>query len=169
VTEILIHRLGDKPEWLDKVAEWHHDVWLQEQRTRASDLDAESIAQSLEKRKALLRSHLEDEPLPESFLAEYQGRVVASASIVYYQFLSDQARSEWLTNVYVEPSCRRNGIAAFLIDYVCAYAAEQGISELKLYTSERAEYYRKLGGKTRGSGQVLGREVDILCRACASA
>lgn len=162
-----ICRLRDRPECLERVAGWHHQVWLEEQRARFGQLDEKVISESFSKRCKMLRSHLSDDAIPETFLAELDGEVVGSASVVTYQFLSEQARSEWLTNVYVVPDFRCRGIAAKLIDHSCHYAAEQGVAELKLYTSERTAYYRKLGWQGRGSGQVQGHRVDILCQRCA--
>jgi GNAT superfamily N-acetyltransferase len=161
-----IQPLREYPHWLTTVAAWHHEVWLNEQRDRFGHVDPVRAQDSLQKRCELLRSHLSSDPLPESFIAIYHERVVASVSIVRYQFLSGQDCSEWLTNVYVAPEYRRRGIAAQIIDRACEYAASLGVPELKLYTSERAEYYRKLGWQGRGSGHVQGREVDILSRKC---
>ncbi len=157
--------LAQRQLWLDKVADWHHTEWLKG-RSNATATEAQ---ESLEKRRSLLAEHCNEQPLPQTFVAELNGKAVASASLVYYQFTEDQARSEWLTNVFVSFGYRRMGIGAAMVEHACDYARQHGVERLMLYTRDRSAFYLARGWEPCGMGRVQGQDVSILSRQLGAA
>lgn len=150
--------LRSQPQWLEPVACWHHQEWLKG-RSNALELDEQQY--SLDRRVTILQAHLGQEPIPSTFVACVEGEPVGSASVVYYEFTAGK-RSEWLTNVYVQPAWRRRGIACRLVRHVCEYAAKQGVASIRLYTRDQCRYYERLGWQTVGKAVLNGNTVGIL-------
>ncbi len=157
---LLIRDLVERQEWLDIVANWHHQEWLKG-RTNASDLQAQ---RSFGKRVAVLREHFQHEPIPTTFVAELNNEPIGSASLVFYQFTEHHRRTEWLTNVFVIPEHRKQGIGQALVNHVCDYAVANSVKELMLYTRDHSIYYQQLGWQAAGTGLVQGRNVAILSK-----
>src|SRR5688572_25113999 len=88
------------------------------------------------------------------FVAEFENRVVATVTLSF-------APVDWINDYYrrpgvwrfgqfaVEPALQGTGVGARLLDYIEAYAAREGASELALDTAVPAqhliEFYRKRG------------------------
>ena len=155
-----ISDLSDREEWLDTIASWHHIEWL---KGRISATEASSHS-SLTKRVRVLRGHLGCEPIPSTFVAELNGKPIGSASVVFYRFTQKQRQSEWLTNVYVCPEYRNQGIGKALIERICQHAAANKVKELRLYTLDKRNFYAGLGWKDIGTGIVQKNEVAILAK-----
>ena len=51
----------------------------------------------------------------------------------------------WLACVLVEPEARGRGLAAQLIEAICAHASSLGIPRLYLHTHDQSAYYAKRG------------------------
>lgn len=172
---LTIRALSEAPEWLDHVAQWHHQEWIkgraQAKSAEAKPLenngptDALSERDSLQKRAQLLLAHCDQGNFPVTFVAFHDGQPVGSASIVYYQFTKSHERSQWLTNVYVLPELRSRGIGEWLVNHACNYAEDKGLSTLKLYTHDQAEFYLKRGWQAAGGGLVQGRRVAVLVKS----
>ncbi len=90
----------------------------------------------------------------ECWVGELEGRIVATIILSYPP---PHPESEWykkpgvalVQQFAVEPELQRTGIGSALIDLMESRAAELGVSELALDTSEKAthliEYYKKRG------------------------
>lgn len=182
-----ITNLADVPEWIGVVADWHHKEWL---RTATHGLNsglglgsgksakssaAEKLSDSLQpaeqtgsvadhyqKRVQVLRSHLDHAAIPSSFIAIKNGKPVGSASVVYYQFSRNQAKSPWLTNVFVVPEQRNQGIAEQLINHACEHAQAHGVEKLMLYTHDQSAYYANRDWQQVRIGHLQKRPVTIL-------
>jgi len=116
------------------------------------------------KRLMTLALHAEGTPIPSTFVAFVDDRPVGSSSLVYYQFTAQQQRTEWLTNIFVLPEYRNQGIGEELVSHACDFAKSQGVSRLRLYTSDKSAFYQKLGWERVGTSHVQGKDVDLLAR-----
>ncbi|MFL0803744.1 MAG: GNAT family N-acetyltransferase [Agarilytica sp.] len=155
--------LTQQPSWAPTIARWHHEEWLKnhsglEGRARS----AEHIAKKLAQREHSLAQHLNDDPLPTTFVAHRKEVPIGTVSLVYYQFTQDKRPSEWLTNLYVLPELRRQGVAGALLEHALQYACEHDLPCLMLYTSTSADFYRKRRWRTINKGIVQGLKVDIM-------
>lgn len=67
------------------------------------------------------------------FVAESEGRVIASLLITYEWSDWRNANVWWFQSVYVEPAYRRKGIFRQMYGYIKAEAMENGVAGLRLY------------------------------------
>lgn len=162
--------LSDFPHWCRDLALWHHEQWLIDQllpndsgqSDHVSPLHAE---QDLALREQRLQRHLSAEAFPSTFVAHLDHQPVGSASLVIYDFNQPSVCRHWLTNMYVVPEWRRQGIACLLMHSALRYARDQRIEELRLFTRHHTSYYQRHGWHCVDKGRVQCREVDILSYA----
>ncbi len=158
-----ISNLTQQAPWVPVIAGWHHQEWLRtheglEGRNRSPDV----LQGKLEQREAALSTHINEEPLPTTFVAHRGDFPLGTVSLVYYQFTNDKKPSEWLTNLFVLPDFRQQGIADRLLKHALSYAQNQNLPRLMLYTSSSANYYHKRQWRRVNRGIVQGLKVDIM-------
>lgn len=144
------------------MAHWHHNEWLRVRRDSDGGRGEEEVADRLRQRHDSLSLHLKGVGLPATFIAHSSGNPIGSVSLVYYQFTKDNHASEWLTNLYVLPEYRKQGIAASLLSTAISHAIEMNVPKLMLYTSNCGDYYRKRKWRTINHGVVQGQKVEIM-------
>ncbi|WP_370979774.1 GNAT family N-acetyltransferase [Agaribacterium sp. ZY112] len=161
-----ICNLAEHPEHISTIASWHHHEWLKGlQPGVKADM---GLAEGIEKRAEVLRSHFVSDSLPRSFVALYKAQPIATVSLAYFGFTpKTHERSLWLTNLFVVPELRGMGLGALLLDYAFDYACEHELQQqrIMLYTRDKNEYYQKRGWLPAGTGRVQRQEVFILSKA----
>jgi GNAT superfamily N-acetyltransferase len=145
---------------LERIALWHHREWMKGR----DPVDTVEEARHLQKRVFTLQQHLGKESIPTTFIASVGEEPVASISLVHYQFTPNQLRSEWLTNIFVAPSYRGQGIARKIIDHACRFADANDVKHLRLYTTDKGAFYRHLGWNYSGKAFIQGEDVEIYSR-----
>ncbi len=156
-TQFKIESIAHHEQLLETVALWHH----KESLVGREPVEDVEFARQLQKRVGVLNQHLSSAAIPNTFIAFMGDEPVGSTSLVHYQFTKSQPRSEWLTNIYVAPNYRNRGVARKLIEYTCAFAAEQGVSLLNLYTTDKGLFYQHLGWHMSGTAYIQGEHVEI--------
>lgn len=139
------------------MAAWQHAEW-EKGRVYNSSEPISDIAL----REIRFEGHLSHQPIPSTYVAVDSGEPVGSASLVYYQLSHTNKPTPWLTNVYVLPSYRRQGIAQKLIKTIQHLASISDFDELYLYTSSSKNYYLKRGWQWRQKSYIQERNVDVL-------
>ncbi len=83
------------------------------------------------------------------FVAEADGRVVASLLITYEWSDWRNGVVWWIQSVYVRPESRKQGIYAGLYEHVKSIATDASVKGIRLYVDHRnaaaQEVYRRLG------------------------
>lgn len=143
--------LRDCPELLPLLAEWHHREWRKY-----------SPSSTLDKRHQRLQQHLNQDPFPETFVALQRGRLLGSASLVFYHFGPHTPREPWLSNVYVRETERCRGIGSALVTHAENYVARQGFEAIKLFTVDKSAFYKRRGWVPERKARMSGYEVDIM-------
>lgn len=146
-----IYSLKEKPEHLIQLARWHHAEW--------SHLSPDRC---LEDRVEYMRAQLGDTPLPTTFLAEQDGQLLGSASLVVEDMDSHPELTPWLASVYVTPRHRNKGIASQLVNRVIDHARECGVSRMYLFTPDRERLYAQLGWKLFAREHYHGVPVSLM-------
>ncbi len=157
-----ISNLRDSAHWLPVIAQWHHDEWLKHQSISGRAHSSEEALDRLRQRRDSLSLHLKSTGLPSTFVAHVLGEPIGSVSLVYYQFTKDNHATEWLTNLFVLPEFRKQGVAQSLLSLALEHAMEMKVPKLMLYTSDSADYYRKRHWRTINHGIVQGQKVEIM-------
>lgn len=158
-----ISNLTQRASWLPVIAQWHHSEWLKNhQGLGGRDRCPEALQSKLQQREDALSDHLNDVPLPTTFVSHRGDVPIGTVSLVYYQFTKDHQPSEWLTNLFVLSDFRRQGIAEALLRHALTYAMQQQLPRLMLYTSNCANFYLKRQWRKINRGIVQGQKVDIM-------
>ena len=124
--------LKASPELLNEVALWHQRAWPHN---------------SLSERLSRLRLHLNDQPIPTTFVAFIDNQAVGSVSLVAYQQMGGIKPSHWVANVFVLESLRRQGIGARLLQKIADYGRQLQLQRLQLYATDHLQFYTQLGWK----------------------
>lgn len=144
--------LREQPELLDTILLWLHAEWLKQRKSRF-DNPAEAYA----KRRLQLQNHLGEQAVPCTLVASVTRRPLGCISLTR---LPSKRRSVaealWLSNLFVTPTARGQGIARALIGYAEEKARALGERELFLYTSSASQYYLR-----RGWQQCLLNEAKV--------
>jgi predicted N-acetyltransferase YhbS len=101
--------------------------------------------------------------LPTTLIATEDNALLGSVSLV----TEDAAElahfgGPWLASLYVAPSYRGRRIGTALINALIAYAAEQGVETLRLFTAHHIDYYRRLGWQLQTRTDLNGTPVSVM-------
>ncbi|MDT8429642.1 MAG: GNAT family N-acetyltransferase, partial [Pseudomonadales bacterium] len=151
MTPIQISTLQDRPDYLPVLADWHHAEWsyLNPERTLAMRIEQ-------------MREDLQGQVIPTTYVAECEGELLGSASLLAADMSSHPELSPWLGSVYVADRYRRQGIGSTLVRRVMQHAREHGISQLYLYTPDQAQLYARLGWQVFNEESYNGTPVTIM-------
>ena len=95
---------------------------------------------------------------------DIQNTVTAAGSLICYELKDDPARIYWLGEVITRSTHRGQGIGSKLIKCIIELAANQGITELWLYTPDKQSFYKNLGWVEQEQRVVAGELVTIMVR-----
>ncbi len=170
--EYSIANLRDFPQFVPELARWHHSEWLKgyADLARRQTISDKDVSKDIHERELNLHSHFGEAPVPSTFIAvcdkatngSAKPEVIGSVSIVYYKFSHHRVPSEWLTNLYVLDAFRKQGIGEKLLEFMSDFAAENKIEQLKLYTKDKENFYRKRNWAFSHKGLVQGSAVTVL-------
>jgi GNAT superfamily N-acetyltransferase len=147
-----IEFLDQHPGLVPTLAAWHHAQW--------GDLYDHW---TLEVAHAELADHALRRSLPTTLVLLEGETLLGSVSLVLEDApeLCDQG-SPWLASLYVLPEARGRGMGARLVRAAVATAAEQGVTELFLFTPEHAGFYERLGWRHLVRTALKGTPVDLM-------
>ena len=128
--------LSERPELLTTIATWIYDQWW----SHVPEHSARTLAD------ILLNKRTSDQ-IYESFIAILDSVPVGTATILDHD-VDTERRPEltpWLAAVYVIPEARRQGIGQKLVSHATAFAQSKGCRTVYLWTTDRRNWYEKLG------------------------
>ncbi|MDP2284321.1 MAG: GNAT family N-acetyltransferase [Pseudohongiella sp.] len=146
-----IFDLNDKPEHLMTLAKWHHAEWSYLNPLR-----------SFEQRVEEMREDFEGKVIPATYLAEQDGELLGSASILADDMSSHPELTPWLASVYVNEIHRGKGIGSTLVKRIMQHAQDNGIKRLYLYTPDQEQLYARLGWQLLSREPYNGTPVTIM-------
>jgi GNAT superfamily N-acetyltransferase len=98
-------------------------------------------------------------------LAEETGRLVGTA--VAFSYLSvpsarnPEGRNAYITSVFVEPDCRRRGIASGMVEQIVLWGQRSGCANIMLTATDMgAPLYRKLGFRQTPGAMLYAPEKE---------
>ncbi|HEY6527702.1 MAG TPA: GNAT family N-acetyltransferase [Cellvibrionaceae bacterium] len=181
--------LSAAPHCLPTIAAWQHELWVQSQLPKQTDLFAPvpSIpADALSERQSQLRLHLAANLIPTTFVLLEKGRAVGSVSLVNYRRQETKVKpakvlksaqeskttepqkqemhSVWLTNMYVLPEHRKQGLAQVLLNRAENYARSLPLKHIYLYAQDAEGYYKTRGWLTLKTVNLEGQKLKVLVR-----
>jgi N-acetylglutamate synthase-like GNAT family acetyltransferase len=149
--DMQIFTLKDRPQHLLTLADWHHAEWSYLNPKR-----------SLQARIEEMREDLLGKVIPTTYVAEREGELLGSATILADDMSTHPELTPWLASVYVASAQRRQGIGSVLVKRVMQHARENGIKRLYLYTPDQAQLYARLGWQVFAEELYNGTPVTIM-------
>jgi predicted N-acetyltransferase YhbS len=127
-----IEYLADNINYTETVADWIYTEFVKGIR---DGITREHVFKSMQKSNKT--------ELPIRLVAIESGRCVGTVSLVAND-LKGRDYAPWLASLYVDSSCRGNGIGERLVERVKEIAKDLGYNELFLRTEHASDYYRRL-------------------------
>lgn len=156
--------LAAYPDYLDQVAIWHHRECLRQGLQSHQD----------QRRERLLQHLISPTSVPQTWLALTPGRaeLVGCVSVVSYHLGAQPGTPNldtplWLSNLFVAPEWRRQGVASGLIAEVKQFAHQLGMPDLWLTATDQSEFYRRRGWQLVRRAKLGGRWVNVMSHALA--
>jgi len=150
-SDLCIRPLTAKPEYLEKLAKWHHAEW--------SYLNPErSFAERLEE----MALDLAGNAVPATYFAEIDGNLAGSATILDDDMSTHPELGPWLASVFVSPQYRHRGIATALVRKIMQHAKQANVETLFLYTPGQERLYEQLGWECYLRENYNGTDVTIM-------
>ena len=168
-TPLVITNLADCPEFLEPLAQWHHQIWLDTSTKFLNSGPEEKavLAKDLRERQAKLKDHLSATPFPSSYLAIHKGQLLGAVSLVKYRREQSSTELTWISNLFVEEAFRKEGIGAALLTHAIGIAQTLGLQRIYTSTPSLSRFYEKQGWEIVKHQPLNGNEVTILSFAIA--
>ncbi len=149
--------LCDQPHHIDQVTDWIYQEFIHNIK---HDKDRTFIYNRYMKAKKT--------ELPIVLVALHKERCVGTVSLVKND-LAGSKRTPWLSSLYVDQTCRGQGIGQKLVEEISCLAASFGYDTLYLRTEHAGAYYLRLGWT--GLEQLIdeyGQQVQVFSRDLAT-
>lgn len=145
MSDCKIIKIREYPELQKQAAKWFHEKW-------EIPLEAymESISDCLKKEHAV----------PQWYAAMQGDKIVGGLGVIENDFHNRKDLSPNVCALYVEESCRRQGVAGRLLDEVCQDMKEYGIHTLYLIT-DHTSFYERYGWEFLCMVQGDGEEEEM--------
>jgi len=142
------HVLPNDQEVIDTVTNWNETHW------REALPDLKEYVAFADFYKQVLETP--EDQLPQAFIAKLNNKLVATIALTEEE---GETLQPWVSNLYVDPSERKNGIGGFLMEMILDVAKVRGFKEVYGWTNSKQEefYYRK-----RGWEVIETRENDVV-------
>ena len=141
------------PEALPRLAAWHQREWAKF-----------NPGESLDRRMARMRRHLDDALLPSTWVAVEGSRPLGSAALVACDLGELPHMSPWLASLYVNEERRGRGIGEALVRHVMEQATAGGYRHCYLFTGEAGleGFYQGLGWRVVERRIHCGEAVAVM-------
>jgi N-acetylglutamate synthase-like GNAT family acetyltransferase len=142
------HLLPNDQKIIDTVTNWNETHW------REALPDLKEYVAFADFYKQVLETP--EDQLPQAFIAKLNNELVATIALTEEE---GEVLQPWVSNLYVDPTHRKNGIGGFLMEMIIDVAKVRGFKEVYGWTNSEQEefYYRK-----RGWEVIETRENDVV-------
>jgi predicted N-acetyltransferase YhbS len=139
VSTVVVRPLRERPQWIPLLADWHY--------AELGALFGADLSRALAEQE--LREHAAHAALPNTWVAERDGTLLGSVSVVLEDAPAlNHLGGPWLASLYVRPEARGEGIGRQLVHCAEDGARAAGCESLLLFTPRHADWYAALDWKT---------------------
>jgi len=152
LTPVAVRFLAEVPGHATTLARWHHAQW-----------GALYTDWTLDVATNELLDHATRRAMPTTLVAMQGDALLGSVSLVPEDApeLRDHGDA-WMASLYVVPEARGQGLGVRLAQALVAFAAQQKVERLWLFTPEHAAFYARLGWRPQGSAKLRGIPVQLM-------
>jgi len=128
--------LSDRPDLLPTIATWVYEQWW----SHLPEHSVGTVANMLTERRRSDQTY-------ESFVALLDSVPVGTATVLDHDIDTERRAdlTPWVAAVYVIPKARRQGIGEQLLLRATAFAESRGFKTVYLWTTDRRNWYERLG------------------------
>lgn len=145
--------LPDAIDTLHQVAQWNKVYWTLQYPEVYTDFDFDAFYESASKVKM---------GLPACFIAELNGELAGTISIVHEKVPMFSEFNPWIANLYVREDFRGQGIGDFMMQMAFARAEDLGYKKVYCWSQASMEKYFTDQGWVTVSSIDLSNERRIL-------
>jgi N-acetylglutamate synthase-like GNAT family acetyltransferase len=146
-----INHISKLPQAIPIIARWLENEW----GDLSPDVNFSKICSDLQKQKNIHH-------IPETFIAVENNKFLGTASLVENDMSTRSELTPWLAGVFVDPTYRNNGVGTELVKTVLSEAEIIGINKFYLWTTNKMNYYTKLGWQFFEKANYLKKNVTIM-------
>jgi predicted N-acetyltransferase YhbS len=121
--------------------------------------------ETVEKRIAKLRAHLNKETIPIAWIAHNEGEVLGTAALRVHDLEGREDLTPWLGGVFVRRQFRGQGIASALCRAAEEKAWALGFERLFLFTLDHQSLYSRLGWSNLEPARWRGHDSEIMVKS----
>ena len=130
--------MREYPEAREEAAKWFHEKW-QIPLSAYEESIRECLGNAVDADDGTVTSRT---PVPQWYVVMRGSRIIAGCGVIENDFHDRKDLAPNVCAVYVEEEFRRQGIAGFMLDFVCKDMAALGVSTLYLLTDHTGFYER---------------------------
>jgi len=152
LTPVAVRFLAEVPGHAATLARWHHAQWGALYTDWTLDVATDELL-----------DHATRRAMPTTLVAMQGDALLGSVSLVPEDApeLRDHGDA-WMASLYVLPEARGQGLGVRLAKALVAFAAQQKVERLWLFTPEHAAFYARLGWRPQGSAKLRGIPVQLM-------
>lgn len=120
-------------------------------------------------RQQRLLTHVQQHPIPKTFILLRGPELLGCVSLVNYTYRSSERMPKvasssplWLSNLFVTDCERQQGFGNVLVEAAKKYARQLQQSELWLTAADYTDYYEKRGWAITRRTRLGGRPVNVM-------
>lgn len=155
---LTIVTLSERPDLLATVSAWICDQWW-------SHLPEHS-ARTVE---GMLRERRKADHICESFVALRDSVPIGTATVLDHDIHTERRPdlTPWVAAVFVVPEARGEGVGEQLVRAATAFAQSRGCKTVYLWTTDRRNWYERLGWRLMEQFERNNELVSFLMFECA--
>lgn len=107
-----------------------------------------------------IHNRMNNNNVPKLFFVRFKREIVGCVSLDYneYPYLEKKL---WLSDLYVKPQMRLNGVGKKLIDACIQFGKSINEEEIRLLTLNKGEYFKSLGWDYVRSDEFLQKQFAV--------
>jgi GNAT superfamily N-acetyltransferase len=150
---LTIVTLSERPDLLTTVATWIYEQWW----SHRPEHSVETVSNMLIERRT-------SDHIYESFIALLDNVPAGTATVLDHDVDTERRPdlTPWVAAVYVIPEARRQGIGERLVLEAAVFARSKGFKTVYLWTTDRRNWYERLGWRLTEQFDRNGVSVSFL-------